>query len=174
MSDVVSIRDLGVFLALFLEKPDAWPLATDNDVITLSRLVVMEVGKALASLLILLVIAGVGASAFQNLPQFVGERIRPQASRICSISNSSLTSRSSLSVVTNSASAVRSSSVRSASRNSSTWAVSAASVSRTIRIAVSAAFLASSLGRSSMEEQRSPHNALISSSDGRWPTHISP
>ena len=27
-------------------------------------------------------IAGVGASAFQNLPQFVGERIRPQASRI--------------------------------------------------------------------------------------------
>ena len=77
-----SIRDLGVFLSLFLEKPDAWPLATDNDVVTLSRLVVMEVGKALASLLILLVIAGVGASAFQNLPQFVGERIRPQASRI--------------------------------------------------------------------------------------------
>ena len=77
-----SISDLGIFLALFLEKPDAWPLATGNDVITLSRLVVVEIGKALASLLILLVIAGVGASAFQNMPQFVGERIRPQASRI--------------------------------------------------------------------------------------------
>ena len=77
-----AVRDLGMFLAMFLEKPDAWPLATDNDVITLSRLVVMEVGKALASLLVLLAIAGVGASAFQNLPQFVGERIRPQASRI--------------------------------------------------------------------------------------------
>lgn len=77
-----SIRDLGVFLALFLEKPDAWPLTTDNDVVILSRLVVMEIGKALASLLILLVVAGVGASVFQNLPQFVGERIRPQASRI--------------------------------------------------------------------------------------------
>lgn len=77
-----TIRDLGVFLALFLEKPDAWPLTTDNDVVILSRLVVMEIGKALASLLILLVVAGVGASVFQNLPQFVGERIRPQASRI--------------------------------------------------------------------------------------------
>ncbi len=77
-----SVRDLGMFLALFLEKPDAWPLTTGNDAVTLARLVAMEVGKALASLLILLLIAGIGASVFQNLPQFVGERIRPQASRI--------------------------------------------------------------------------------------------
>jgi flagellar biosynthetic protein FlhB len=34
------------------------------------------------SLLVLLVVAGVGASVFQNMPQFVGERIRPQLSRI--------------------------------------------------------------------------------------------
>ena len=77
-----AVRDLGVFLALFLEKPDAWPLTTGNDAVTLARLVTMEIGTALASLLILLTIAGIGASAFQNLPQFVGERIRPQASRI--------------------------------------------------------------------------------------------
>ncbi len=77
-----AVRDLGVSLALFLEKPDAWPLTTGNDAVTLARLVTMEIGKALASLLILLLIAGIGASAFQNLPQFVGERIRPQASRI--------------------------------------------------------------------------------------------
>ena len=77
-----SIGDLGVFLALFMEKPDAWPLTTANDAITLAHLVTVEVGGALASLLILLVVAGIGASAFQNLPQFVGERIRPQASRI--------------------------------------------------------------------------------------------
>ena len=38
--------------------------------------------SALVYPLILLVVAGIGASAFQNLPQFVGERIRPQASRI--------------------------------------------------------------------------------------------
>ena len=39
----------------------------------------MEIGKALGSLLMLLMVAGVGASVVQNLPQFVGERIRPQA-----------------------------------------------------------------------------------------------
>ena len=77
-----SIAGLGTFLSIFLEKPDAWPMDTANDVIALSRIVTIEIGKAVASLLILLVVAGVGASALQNLPQFVGERIRPQASRI--------------------------------------------------------------------------------------------
>ena len=77
-----SIVGLGTFLSIFLEKPDAWPMDTANDVIALSRIVTIEISKAVASLLILLVVAGVGASALQNLPQFVGERIRPQASRI--------------------------------------------------------------------------------------------
>ncbi|MBX3582181.1 MAG: flagellar biosynthesis protein FlhB [Rhizobiaceae bacterium] len=77
-----SIIELGTFLSIFLEKPDAWSMDTSTDVVALSRLVTMEIGKAVASLLILLVVAGVGASAFQNVPQFVGERIRPQASRI--------------------------------------------------------------------------------------------
>ena len=77
-----SIMELGTFLSVFLEKPDAWPMGTANDVVALSRIVTLEIGKAVASLLVLLVVAGVGASAFQNLPQFVGERIRPQASRI--------------------------------------------------------------------------------------------
>jgi flagellar biosynthesis protein FlhB len=77
-----TIVSLGNFLSIFLEKPDAWPMDTVDDVIALSRIVTIEIGKSVASLLILLVVAGVGASAFQNLPQFVGERIRPQASRI--------------------------------------------------------------------------------------------
>lgn len=77
-----SITELGAFLSIFLEKPDAWPMGTANDVVALSRIVTLEIGKAVAVLLVLLVVAGVGASAFQNLPQFVGERIRPQASRI--------------------------------------------------------------------------------------------
>ena len=77
-----SIMELGAFLSIFLEKPDAWPMDTASDVVALSRIVIMEIGKAVASLLVLLVVAGIGASAFQNLPQFVGERIRPQASRI--------------------------------------------------------------------------------------------
>ncbi len=76
------IVELGNFLSIFLEKPDAWSIDTEQDLVALSHLVFVEVGKAMASLLMLLVIAGVGASAFQNLPQLVGERIRPQASRI--------------------------------------------------------------------------------------------
>lgn len=74
--------DLGVFLSMFLEKPEAWPMDTESDVITLYKAVMMAVAQAVASLLVLLVIAGIGASVFQNMPQFVAERIRPQFSRI--------------------------------------------------------------------------------------------
>jgi len=77
-----SIIELGSFLSVFLEKPDAWTMDTSSDVVELSRMVTMEIGKAVASLLLLLVVAGIGSSVFQNMPQFVGERIRPQASRI--------------------------------------------------------------------------------------------
>lgn len=74
--------DLGFFLAMFLEKPEAWPMDTETDVIELYKVVMTEIGKAVVALLVLLVVAGVGASVVQNLPQFVGERIRPQLSRI--------------------------------------------------------------------------------------------
>jgi flagellar biosynthetic protein FlhB len=74
--------DLGVFLSMFMEKPEAWPMDTEADVILLYKSVMMEIGRALVTLLVLLVVAGIGASVFQNLPQFVGERIRPQLSRI--------------------------------------------------------------------------------------------
>ena len=77
-----SITSLGNFLAIFLERPELWPMDTQQDVTQLARVVVSESGKALGAILLLLVVAGIGASAFQNLPQFVGERIRPQASRI--------------------------------------------------------------------------------------------
>ncbi len=77
-----SFAGLGIFLSVFMEKPEAWPLDTAADVITLYQTVMMQIGRAVVSLLVLLVIAGIGASVFQNLPQFVGERIRPQLSRI--------------------------------------------------------------------------------------------
>jgi flagellar biosynthetic protein FlhB len=77
-----AIVDLGTFLSMFLEKPEAWPMDSETDVIALYKIVMMEIGKATVSLLVLLVVAGVGSSVFQNLPQFVGERIRPQLSRI--------------------------------------------------------------------------------------------
>jgi flagellar biosynthetic protein FlhB len=74
--------DLGMFLAMFLEKPEAWPLETETDVIELYKNVMMAIGNAVVSLLVLLVIAGIGSSVFQNMPQFIGERITPQLSRI--------------------------------------------------------------------------------------------
>lgn len=77
-----SIAALGTFLSIFLERPEAWPLATEQDVESLLRVVSVEIAKMLAGILILLMAAGIAASVFQHLPQFVGERIRPQASRI--------------------------------------------------------------------------------------------
>lgn len=77
-----AIVDLGMFLSTFLEKPEAWPMDTETDVISLYRQVMSEIGRAVVSLLVLLTVAGIGASVFQNLPQIVGERIRPQLSRI--------------------------------------------------------------------------------------------
>ncbi|TIO55002.1 MAG: flagellar biosynthesis protein FlhB [Mesorhizobium sp.] len=77
-----AVIDLGVFLSTFLEKPEAWPMDTETDIITLYEQVLIEIGRAVVSLLVLLVVAGIGASVFQNMPQLVGERIRPQLSRI--------------------------------------------------------------------------------------------
>ncbi len=77
-----AVSNLGMFLSTFLEKPEAWPMDTETDVITLYKAVLAEIGQVVVSLLVLLVVAGVAASVFQNMPQFVAERIRPQASRI--------------------------------------------------------------------------------------------
>ncbi|RUW24110.1 MULTISPECIES: flagellar biosynthesis protein FlhB [unclassified Mesorhizobium] len=77
-----AVVDLGMFLSTFLEKPEAWPMDTETDVITLYEQVLIEISRAVVSLLVLLVVAGIGASVFQNMPQLVGERIRPQLSRI--------------------------------------------------------------------------------------------
>lgn len=77
-----AIADAGAFLADFLDRPEVWPLETAQDVTQLYRIVFMEIGKLTGIFILLLAIAGIGGSAFQNLPQFVGERIRPQASRI--------------------------------------------------------------------------------------------
>lgn len=77
-----AIVDLGMFLSVFLEKPEAWPLDREADVIQLYGMVMGKASSVLVSLLVLLVAAGIGASVFQNLPRFVGERVRPQFSRI--------------------------------------------------------------------------------------------
>jgi flagellar biosynthetic protein FlhB len=77
-----SMVDLSGFLATFLEKPEAWPIETEFDTVNLMRVVFFEIGKALAAILILLVVAGVGASVLQHAPSVVFDRIAPKASRI--------------------------------------------------------------------------------------------
>jgi flagellar biosynthesis protein FlhB len=70
------------FLALFLEKPEDWPLGTERDVILIMQTVMIEAGKILAVLMLLLISAAIAASVLQNMPRMVGERIKPQFSRI--------------------------------------------------------------------------------------------
>jgi len=77
-----SIADMATFLSIFMEKPEEWPLANAQDVTLLLRIVAGEIGKAIAVLMALLVSAAVAASVLQNTPRMVGERIRPQFSRI--------------------------------------------------------------------------------------------
>lgn len=76
------VGGLGRFLGVFLEKPEDWPLDTARDVTTLYTAVLMQCGKAVIATVALLMLGGIVSSMLQNLPQFVGERIRPQASRI--------------------------------------------------------------------------------------------
>ena len=74
--------ELAGFLSMFLERPESWSLATEHDAVLLYRQVFLEIAKLLASLMALLVGAGIAASVFQNVPRFVGERIQPKLSRV--------------------------------------------------------------------------------------------
>jgi len=77
-----SVVGLSMFLSTFLEKPEVWPLATEADIISLYKVIMVEIGKAVASILLLLVVAGIGASVMQHMPSIVLDRIAPKASRI--------------------------------------------------------------------------------------------
>ncbi|TKT77471.1 flagellar biosynthesis protein FlhB [Aquamicrobium sp. LC103] len=73
---------LGNFLSIFLERPEAWPLATEHDAMLLYQLVFWEIAKLLAALMALLIFAGVAASVFQNIPRLVLDRVQPKLSRL--------------------------------------------------------------------------------------------
>lgn len=73
---------LGSFLAMFLERPDEWSLATEHDAILLYRQVFLEIAKLLGGLMALLVAAGVAASVLQNVPRLVLDRVQPKLSRV--------------------------------------------------------------------------------------------
>lgn len=76
------VARLGGFLSMFLERADSWTLATEMDAIALYRLVLTEIVKMIAVFMLLVMAAGITASAFQNAPRFVLDRIQPKASHI--------------------------------------------------------------------------------------------
>lgn len=77
-----SVIGLGTFLSTFLERPEAWPLATEMDAILLYQSVLVEVAKVLVLLMALLVAGGIAASVLQNMPRLVLDRIQPKFSRV--------------------------------------------------------------------------------------------
>ena len=73
---------LGGFLSMFVERPEAWSLATEHDAMLLYRQVFLEIAKVLAGLMALLVAAGIAASVMQNVPRMVLTRVQPKMSNI--------------------------------------------------------------------------------------------
>jgi len=77
-----SAAKLTFFLAELIDRPEDWHLNSAEDVRQLFQVLAVAVGSALLPILVIIPIAGIAASALQNAPRFVGERIRPQVSRI--------------------------------------------------------------------------------------------
>jgi len=77
-----SISRLGHFLSIFLEKPEDWPLESAKDVSSILWVIFLELGRAFAVLMLMLMAGAVAASVLQNMPRMVLERIRPQFSRV--------------------------------------------------------------------------------------------
>lgn len=69
-------------LRLFLDNPGGVRIDRGQDAILLLNSVALEMGTFLLPAVVLLCVAGLAGSMSQNAPRFVGERIRPQASRI--------------------------------------------------------------------------------------------
>jgi len=77
-----NVVHLAGFLSMFIEQPEAWSLNTEHDAIVLYRQVFLEIAKAVAAVMLLLISFGVAASMLQNVPRVVFDRIQPKLSRI--------------------------------------------------------------------------------------------
>ena len=77
-----SVSELGNFLTIFMERPESWSLNTTQDAEALLRLVSWEIAKATGLVFGLLMGAGILASALQNAPRLVLDRIAPKMERI--------------------------------------------------------------------------------------------
>lgn len=69
-------------LASFIDKPEAFTLNTGADASAILYAVAIEAIKLAGPIVLLLAVAGVAASVFQNQPRLVGNRIEPKLERI--------------------------------------------------------------------------------------------
>ncbi|MBB3944777.1 flagellar biosynthetic protein FlhB [Rhizobium skierniewicense] len=76
------IKRLGETLKDIIERPEQWRMNTAADMVSLGLHLAKEASALLMPAAIMLIIFGLGQSFAQNLPQFVLDRITPQASRI--------------------------------------------------------------------------------------------
>ncbi|MFD1744817.1 flagellar biosynthesis protein FlhB [Rhizobium helianthi] len=76
---------LGESLKDIIEQPDQWPLENASDLLSISVRLGWDVAGFLLPAMIMFCLFGLVASFMQNLPSFVLERVRPQASRVSPI-----------------------------------------------------------------------------------------
>ena len=69
-------------LIRLIDNPGAWRLESGADALAVLHFLVADAARLVIPVVLLLVIAGVGASVLQNPPQLVGKRIAPELSRI--------------------------------------------------------------------------------------------
>ncbi|WP_267426847.1 flagellar biosynthesis protein FlhB [Methylobacterium sp. GC_Met_2] len=73
-------------LALLFEQPNNFRVETSSDAMHLVTALSIEMGRFLVPILVMLLVAGIAASVFQNVPQIVLDRIQPKWSRISPVS----------------------------------------------------------------------------------------
>ena len=69
-------------LKRFIDDPGRWPLENTADAVQVFGAINLDAARLLAPVVIVLAIAGIGASVLQNTPRIVFDRIQPQLSRI--------------------------------------------------------------------------------------------
>ncbi|GEO83456.1 MULTISPECIES: flagellar biosynthesis protein FlhB [Alphaproteobacteria] len=76
------IARIGETLRDLFEQPDQWKISSATDVVSLFVHLGWEASALLLPAVALIMLFGVGSNVLQNVPSFVLERIRPQASRV--------------------------------------------------------------------------------------------
>jgi flagellar biosynthetic protein FlhB len=77
-----SIIQLQNALISFIDSPGAWQIKSSADAVALLHIIIADISRFLAPIILLLLFAGVSAALLQNPPQLATERIKPKLSNI--------------------------------------------------------------------------------------------